>query len=65
MTLTVNGQPQEVPQGSTLRDLLGVLKLSPDKVAVEVNKRLVRTAQYDRVLAAGDAVEIVTFVGGG
>lgn len=65
MTLTVNGQALEVPEGTTVAQLVALHKLTPDKVAVEVNKRLVRTAQYDRVLQAGDQVEIVTFVGGG
>lgn len=65
MTVTVNGTPEEVPEGTTVRNLLALHKLVPEKVAVELNKRLVRSAQYDRVLANGDAVEIVTFVGGG
>jgi thiamine biosynthesis protein ThiS len=39
--------------------------LTPDKVAVEVNRRLVRVGGYERVLVEGDEVELVTFVGGG
>jgi thiamine biosynthesis protein ThiS len=40
-------------------------KLTPDKVAVELNRRLVRAEKYDTKLRAGDELEIVTFVGGG
>lgn len=67
MKITVNGTPEEVPQSTTLRALIEFKKLSVDKVATEVNKRLVRSANggYERVLAEGDAIEIVTFVGGG
>ena len=65
MTLTVNGDPRDLPDGATLTHLLGELNLTPDKVAVEVNRRLVRTDRYDAPLNDGDAVEIVTFVGGG
>lgn len=65
MLIKVNGQDRDVPEGTTVRGLVELSKLSVDKVAIEVNRRLVRTAQYDRVLAAGDEVEIVTFVGGG
>ena len=54
-----------MPDGATVADLVRDAKLTPDKVAVEVNRRLVRAADYGRALAEGDAVEIVTFVGGG
>jgi hypothetical protein len=40
------------------------LKLTPEKVAIELNKRLVRSDKYDTPLKAGDEVEIVTFVSG-
>lgn len=65
MVIKVNGADKDVPEGSTVLSLLQLLQLTPDKVAVEVNRRLVRTASYDRALSAGDQVEIVTFVGGG
>lgn len=68
MTVQVNGQSTEIPAGTTLRQLIEQHKLQPEKVAVEVNKRLVRSAGgqgYERVLVEGDAIEIVTFVGGG
>ena len=39
--------------------------LVPEKVAIELNRRLVRSDKYDTPLKDGDEVEIVTFVGGG
>lgn len=65
MTVTVNGEPQELPDGETLRALVARHKLTPEKVAIELNRRLVRSEKYDQPLKQGDAVEIVTFVGGG
>ena len=65
MRIEVNGQPRELPEGSTIHALLEASKLTPDKVAVESNRRLVRSEKYDTVLKGGDEVEIVTFVGGG
>ena len=65
MKIVVNGQPRDAAQGTTIADLVAASKLRPDQVAVEVNRRLVRAADYGRVLEEGDAVEIVTFVGGG
>ena len=41
------------------------LGFTPQKVAVELNRRLIRTEKYETVLKGGDEVEIVTFVGGG
>jgi thiamine biosynthesis protein ThiS len=61
----VNGQPREVADGTTLRQLVEQHNLKPEKVAIELNKRLARTEKYDLPLKNGDEVEIVTFVGGG
>jgi thiamine biosynthesis protein ThiS len=65
MKVIVNGTERELADGTTVLSLLESLRLSPDKVAVELNRRLLRSANYDRVLQAGDQVEVVTFVGGG
>lgn len=65
MRIKVNGQDYELADGSDIRALLAAHKLTADKVAVELNRRLVRAEKYDTALKAGDEVEIVTFVGGG
>ena len=65
MTITLNGDARELPDGTTIHQLLVELKLTPDKVAVEVNRRLVRGDKYEMPLKDGDGVEVVTFVGGG
>ena len=63
--ITVNAGARRVPAGSTVNDLLASMHLSPQRVAVEVNRRLRRAGDYDKPLEEGDAIEIVTFVGGG
>ena len=65
MTIKVNGQDREVGDGTTVTALIELHNLSPQKVAVELNRRLIRSDKYGAVLQAGDEVEIVTFVGGG
>jgi sulfur carrier protein len=65
MTVKVNGQDRDVADGTTVLALIAQHNLTPQKVAVELNKRLIRTEKYDTLLKAGDEVEIVTFVGGG
>ena len=65
MTVKVNGDAREVPKGMTLRALVEQFNFKPEKVALELNRRLVRAEKYDTPLKEGDEVEIVTFVGGG
>jgi thiamine biosynthesis protein ThiS len=65
MLIKVNGQDREVGDGASIATLLAESKLKPQTVAVELNRRLVRSEKYDQPLKAGDEVEIVTFVGGG
>jgi thiamine biosynthesis protein ThiS len=65
VNIRVNGQDREVPDGQTLRALVEAHGLKPEKVAVELNRRLARAEKYDAPLNPGDEVEIVTFVGGG
>ena len=65
LTVLVNGDSREVPDGTTLRQLVSQFNLQPEKVAIELNRRLVRAEKYDTPLKAGDQIEIVTFVGGG
>jgi len=64
--ITVNGEPRDVPDGTTVERLLQRLDVPRGPTAVEVNRELVpRSLHGVRVLAEGDAVEIVTLVGGG
>jgi len=65
MKLTVNGQEQHLPDNLDVAGLIALHKLTPDKVAIELNRRLLRNERYSTQLKEGDEVEIVTFVGGG
>jgi thiamine biosynthesis protein ThiS len=65
LTITVNGQPRPWESGASIATLLETMGLKPDRVAVELNRRLVRASQYETELKSGDQIEIVTFVGGG
>lgn len=66
MKLTINGEPHDHPDGITLKALLHDIGLDARKVAVERNREIVPKSQYgDVVLADGDALEIVHFIGGG
>ena len=66
MQLVVNGEAKTVDGVATVADLVQQFDLTPERVAVEVNERLVRRAEYGQTpLEDGDRVEIVTLVGGG
>lgn len=64
--IVLNGEERRVPGSGTLADLLRHLALDPRTVVVEHNRAIVRRpALGSTPLAAGDAVELVHFVGGG
>jgi thiamine biosynthesis protein ThiS len=64
--ITVNGEPQTVPQGLTILGLLQQMELDPARLAVELDRRIVKQAYWtETVLRTGAQLEIVQFVGGG
>ncbi len=66
MQVIVNGKPCDVPDNVTVKDLVSHLGLSEGPVAVEINREIVPRAEHPkRIVASGDAIEIVHFVGGG
>jgi thiamine biosynthesis protein ThiS len=66
MQILVNGKDRKVPDGTSVFDLLGQLDLQPGTVVVEWNGQVLPRDGYDQaVLAEGDRLEIVRFVGGG
>ena len=66
MDVMVNGERQAVPDGTTIAQLLGLLKVAPERVVVEVNLTILKRADHiATALKPGDHVEIVHFVGGG
>ncbi len=66
ITLTVNGESRQLVDGTTVARLLEQLRVVPERVVVEVNVQVIKRDQRAAtVLRAGDAVEIVQFVGGG
>jgi thiamine biosynthesis protein ThiS len=66
MKLMVNGKEMEFKDGAPVSELIGALGLSDRRVAVELNRAIIhRDAYKDTVLKDGDALEILSFVGGG
>jgi len=64
--IQVNGEPRSTADGQTVLGLLGELQLDPARVAVELDRRIVKQPQWSgTALRDGAQVEIVQFVGGG
>jgi thiazole synthase len=64
--ITLNGERRTLPKPLTVAELVEQLGYNPRRIAVEVNCTVVPRGQHpERHLAPGDAVEIVTLVGGG
>lgn len=66
MQISVNGEIRQVVNGTTIVDLLDVLSIPRNKVAVERNLEIVAKSQYEQTcVQEGDRYEIVHFIGGG
>ena len=66
MKLWVNGEERSLETVTDVAGLVAALGLDGRKVAVERNLEIVPRSTYARVmLADGDRLEIVQFVGGG
>ena len=64
--VAINGEVRSIPSGQTIRQLLESLQLDPARVAVELDRRIVKPRDWAATPVAGGAcLEIVQFVGGG
>jgi len=64
--VAINGEVRSIPHALTIRQLLASLDLDPARVAVELDRRIVKPHDWDTTRIAGGAhLEIVQFVGGG
>jgi thiamine biosynthesis protein ThiS len=66
MKLQINGEEKQIADGLNLASLLEELQIRPARVVVERNREIVQRDSYGTILLAeGDTLEIVHFVGGG
>jgi len=66
MRVILNGKEREIPDGLTVEGLLGHLDVHPQRIAVEINRVIVKKDRFAELhLRPNDAIEILQFVGGG
>jgi thiamine biosynthesis protein ThiS len=64
--ITLNGEPKEIETEVTVDRLLDLFSLPRQRVAIELNKSVVRRTDWPEIgVANGDVIEVIHFVGGG
>ena len=64
--IILNGKPRSLKKITTIYELMRSLKLSSDKVAIELNKQIINKRTIKNLyLKNKDKIEIVHFIGGG
>jgi thiamine biosynthesis protein ThiS len=66
ISISVNGEQHLTEEGQTILELLRQLQIDPARVAVEMDRRIVKQPRWaNTVVGPGAEIEIVQFVGGG
>ena len=66
LNLRINGEDREVVDNLSLKELVKQLDLTPERIAIELNHKVVRRVDWpSTLLKENDQVEVVHFVGGG
>ena len=66
MHIKINGKPHQLPSAFNIAELLSHLQIDKGQVAVERNREIVSRSKHAEVMVAeGDEIEIVRFIGGG
>jgi thiamine biosynthesis protein ThiS len=66
MTIFINGEAREIEGISTLSALLDAFELPKQRVAVELNRQVIRKQDWESTpVTEDDRIEVVHFVGGG
>ena len=66
MKVFVNGETREIQNEINLSELLKQLSLPSERIAIELNKEVVRRKDWETIqVKDSDKIEIVHFVGGG
>jgi sulfur carrier protein len=66
ISVFINGQEKQIPSQQSVSELLRWLNLPADRLAIELNRSIVRKRDWPNTsVASGSQIEIVEFVGGG
>ena len=64
--ILINGEEKDLPGSISVSDLLDRFELPSQRVAIELNKNVIRKRDWsETAVNDGDCIEVVHFVGGG
>ncbi len=63
--ISLNGEPHAAAEGQTILGLLRALEIDPERVAVELDRRIVKQPKWAETELRAGSQEIVQFVSGG
>jgi len=64
--ITLNGESKKIESEVTLDQLLDLFSLPRQRVAIELNRTVVRRNDWpENIVRDGDVIEVIHFVGGG
>lgn len=66
MQVKINGVVDEIPDNSSIRDLLTARKLPVDIIIIALNDEVIKQEKWDSLkLNSNDRLEIIRMMGGG
>jgi thiamine biosynthesis protein ThiS len=66
MKILLNGEIKEISDELNLSGLLRHFSLPSERIAIELNREVVRKKDWENIkIAEGDRLEVIHFVGGG
>lgn len=66
MKIFINGETKEISGKLSLSETLRHFSLPQERIAVELNKKVVRKTDWENItISEGDTLEVIHFVGGG
>ena len=66
MKVVINGEARDLPADLNLTEALSHFDLPSERVAVEINRAVVRRREWENIkIGDGDKIEVIHFVGGG
>jgi thiamine biosynthesis protein ThiS len=66
MKIIINGKSKEISGEVNISELLESFSLPKERIAIELNKQVVRRKDWENIkIADADQIEVIHFVGGG
>lgn len=66
MKIIINGKTRQITKEISIVELLENFSLPKERVAIELNKQVVRKKDWEKIrIADADQIEVIHFVGGG